>query len=392
MRRWGSVRLISACCLTSSCRDLDTFPKSHGRAIRRSTLVRQLAAALDDTSLLVLDSAILEPGSKLPGSKAQASLRTPKQQEMCPSLWSGLTAGSPPVCSSMTMHRAFTQLSPFLWVVQSRTFSYNSGIVISGGDALLIDPGMFPDEIDEIRRFVVNEDVALTSVILTHSHWDHILGPERLAGARVIMQLAQANASPRQRAGTIQEIEHWEEENGIKRDRPFVTPVPDQTFDHDLIVHLGELDLQLMHAPGHWPDELVVYHAESGTLWAGDMLSDIEIPYVSHSLAAYEQTLAMLDQLDIRALVPGHGSATTDARDIKSRLRADSVYLSELRQVVQKWIAGGGLPEMRRSLIVQGFTSSPKLEASLYPHRLNIQTAAKELGGMADAAPGWRSD
>jgi hypothetical protein len=40
--------------------------------------VRQLAAALDGMSLLVLNSAISEPGSKLPGVKAQASLRTPK--------------------------------------------------------------------------------------------------------------------------------------------------------------------------------------------------------------------------------------------------------------------------------------------------------------------------
>ena len=41
--------------------------------------VRQLAAALEGTSLLVLDPAIREPGSKLPGNKAQASLRTPKR-------------------------------------------------------------------------------------------------------------------------------------------------------------------------------------------------------------------------------------------------------------------------------------------------------------------------
>ena len=40
--------------------------------------VRQLAAALEATSLLVVDSAILEPGNKLPGTKAQASLRTPR--------------------------------------------------------------------------------------------------------------------------------------------------------------------------------------------------------------------------------------------------------------------------------------------------------------------------
>jgi hydroxyacylglutathione hydrolase len=289
------------------------------------------------------------------------------------------------------MPRVFTQLTPFLWVVQSRQFNYNSGIAISGGEALLIDPGVFPDEIAEIRQFVADSGVALTSIILTHSHWDHILGPERLPGVRVIMQREAANASPEQRAGTIQEIERWEEENGVERDKPFVLPHQDETFEHDIVVRLSQLELRLIHAPGHWPDEIVVYHQETGTLWAGDMLSDIEVPYVSHSLAAYGQTLAMLERLDIRVLVPGHGRPTDDMDEIRRRLVEDSTYLAELRRKVLEWIEGGELPEMRKSLIVPGFTPSRKLDANLYPHSLNLQTVWQELGGKLEGRAGWGS-
>jgi hypothetical protein len=62
------------------------FSGSRSPACPRGHGLRQLAAALETTSLLVVDSAILEPESKLPGTKAQASLRTPSRQKMCPSL------------------------------------------------------------------------------------------------------------------------------------------------------------------------------------------------------------------------------------------------------------------------------------------------------------------
>jgi hypothetical protein len=47
---------------------------------------------------------------------------------------------------------------------------------------------------------------------------------------------------------------------------------------------------------------LVIYIAEDRTLWADDMLSDSEIPYVNHNLAAYEASLTMLAALDIAVL------------------------------------------------------------------------------------------
>ena len=55
-------------------------------------------------------------------------------------------------------------------------------------------------------------------------------------------------------------------------------------------------------------------------MWAGDMLSDIEIPFVSQRLKAYEQTLDMLKGMDIRVLV----RATAESRPTAPTSSGDS--------------------------------------------------------------------
>jgi len=296
------------------------------------------------------------------------------------------------------MTQSFEQLSETLWKTRSRSLDYNSGIFVSGGQAALVDPGLYPDEIADIDRFVREQQAEPACIILTHSHWDHILGPGHFAGVRIVAQRSYRNAAcglmnADRRRKTLDEIERWEEENGVRREKPFQLPMPTQTFDGSTMLLLDRLPLQLISAPGHWPDQLVVAEPEAGVLWAGDMLSDIEIPFVSQSLGAYEQTLDMLKGMDIRVLVPGHGRAATSRDDIERRFAEDAAYLCELRQWVEKGLVQGSLSEMTKSIITAGFTPTPRLEANAHAHRLNIETVWGELGGEPDAThPGWGSN
>src|SRR5207237_1298579 len=144
---------------------------------------------------------------------------------------------------------AYTQLTPNLYVAQSRLFHTNQGIFVSEGQACLVDPGIYPDEIEAIARFVSKQSASAQAIILPHTH-----------------------------------------------------------------------------APGHAADQLTLYHPETATLWAADMLSDLEIPFVSHDLDAYQLTLAALASWDIRVLIPGHGHTTTNPQEIQARLSEDIAY------------------------------------------------------------------
>ncbi len=289
------------------------------------------------------------------------------------------------------MSQSMTQLTSQLWIAQSRLYATNSGVFLDREQACLIDPGIFPQEIQPIVHFVAEQRCAPCAIILTHSHWDHILGPEYFPGVRVITQANYAPEAIKYGAAICRQIADLEASCGVERQRPFTIPSPDEVFKETLTLNVGNLVLRLIHAPGHAADQLVIYQPDTATLWAADMLSDLEIPFVSHNLAAYERTLAMLLTLDVLVLIPGHGSPTSDASEIRRRLADDVAYLAELRARATRALDEGQTVEE-----TVGYCQDMRyrcLEENARSHRLNVESVYIELGGQADPARvGWDSD
>jgi glyoxylase-like metal-dependent hydrolase (beta-lactamase superfamily II) len=251
---------------------------------------------------------------------------------------------------------------------------------------------MDPAEISVIAEFLVERNVSPQVIVLTHSHWDHILGPERFPGVKTVAQANYlAEVSGKNSARIIRQITDWEAENNIERshEQSFRIPYPDEMFSENTSLTVAdEISLTLVHAPGHAADQLVVYHPQSTTLWASDILSDLEIPFVSDSLAAYEQTLVMLSKWEIGVLVPGHGHSTIDPAEIDGRLSHDLEYLSELREEISGAIRQGITVEETVKLCAGMVYRYP--EENRGAHRLNVESIYLELGGEADpAAVGW---
>jgi hydroxyacylglutathione hydrolase len=275
-------------------------------------------------------------------------------------------------------------LTPF----HSRALSYNAGVIVHDREALLIDPGLFPDEVDLLRAHIYERGASPKYLAVTHSHWDHVLGPEYFPGVPVIQQ--QESLAVLAESGT--RIEHqvteWERQAGVHRDMPFLLHEPDETFADRRDLHVGPETVELLHAPGHAPEQLVVYDRAEQMLWAADMLSDIEIPFVMHSLKAYRRTLARLAQLEVAVLVPGHGSPARTRDEVRARFEADRGYLGELQRRVEAAIAAGR--SATDAIASCADMSYPNQDQNEEAQRLNVETAFVELGGAADAAhPGW---
>jgi hydroxyacylglutathione hydrolase len=269
------------------------------------------------------------------------------------------------------------QLTDDLYIDQSRLYQTNSGAFISQGQALLIDPCIWPEEIDALAAAVADRGAEPRWLLLTHSHWDHILGPERLRGVPIVAQALFAETAARTRAETEAELRHWAESHGgPRREAPLVVPEPALAFERQHTLPLGALQLRLLHVPGHAADQAAVYEPASACLWAADMLSDVEIPFVER-LGDYERTLDMLAGLELRALVPGHGTPTASAAEIHARLQADRAYLAELRQRVALAVQRGqSLAEAQAACASMHFRN-PHENAE--PHRQNVQAAYQEL-------------
>jgi hydroxyacylglutathione hydrolase len=279
-------------------------------------------------------------------------------------------------------------LTPSLTLFPSRLLSYNAGVLIAGKEAMLIDAGLFADEVDQLRSYVYARAAVPSCVVVTHNHWDHVLGPEYFPGVPVIQQ-AEATVVFHQHGRQIErQVTEWERQSQVDRDMPFLLAEPDRTFDDRLELPLGGRSIELIHAPGHAPEQLVVYDRAEAELWAADMLSDIEIPFVMDSLQAYRRTLDRLAQLEVRTLVPGHGSPTADGSEIRARLDTDRAYLAELQGRVEAAVAQGrGAADTLSACADMKYRNREDNEES---HGLNVVTAFLELGGRPEPRlTGW---
>jgi len=287
------------------------------------------------------------------------------------------------------MKTSWKQWRSGLWTTCSEAFVYHAGVILDKGEACLIDPGLLPDEIEAISAFVETRGAALTAIVLTHCHWDHVLGPERLPDARVVAHGQYVReAAGRQGRRTQRQVEAWEADRKIARAEPFRLPQADVTFDDTLDLRVGDHEWTLIHAPGHAPDHFVLFEPKDGVLWAADMLSDLEIPYICHNLAAYRRTLERLADLDIRLLVPAHGNATENRPEIRERINRDAAYLDELSDRVERAVRGGRMPEETVKLCADMAYRHPDDNARA--HRRNVESVFLELGGRTDERGiGW---
>ena len=119
-------------------------------------------------------------------------------------------------------------------------------------------------------------------------------------------------------------------------------------------------------------------------LFAGDHLSDREIPFVGDSIAAYRDTLAHVRSLTLRGeietLVPGHGEIC-GREQILERIEEDADYLVRLdawvRETRRSVDTIEGLMERCDEVVYRKGAGNPDIEAE---HRTNVAGFARALG------------
>ena len=96
---------------------------------------------------------------------------------------------------------------------------------------------------------------------------------------------------------------------------------------------LGDLRWQALAAPGHDPRSLIFYCADEGILISADALWENGFGVIFPELdgesgfAEARDTLALIDALDVRLVIPGHGAPFTDVKAALARAGSRLDYL-----------------------------------------------------------------
>jgi hydroxyacylglutathione hydrolase len=193
-------------------------------------------------------------------------------------------------------------------VVPVTPFQQNCSVVWDSGSlrGAVVDPG---GDLEAVLALGAREGVRLEKILLTHAHVDH----------------AAAAAELRRRLGLPIEGPHRGDHYWIhelaQQGRAFGIPSegafePDRWLADGDRVTVGDLELEVLHCPGHTPGHVVYFHAPSRFAIVGDVLFQGSIgrsdfPGGDHAALVHSIRSKLFPLGDDVRFLPGHGPLST---------------------------------------------------------------------------------
>jgi glyoxylase-like metal-dependent hydrolase (beta-lactamase superfamily II) len=278
---------------------------------------------------------------------------------------------------------AWQDLGLGLRVRQSRLYAMNSAVLTAGDWALVVDPGVLPSELDDLAAQVAAQAPRFERVALvyTHPHWDHVLGGPWFPAASSLAHVGFADELERDRDHIERETRSHVEAAGERWPRRFEPFAPTLTLRGTVGTEVGPFEIVAYDTPGHSASHLALWLPQPRALIAGDLLSDFEIPWLDAAPWVYRRSLTqlhwLLEQEDVRVLVPGHGAVAHGRVDAYRRVLRDLDYLLVLEQrVADARQRGWSLAEAQTALADMAFTGRDDPASDNHGiHRTNIAHA-----------------
>jgi glyoxylase-like metal-dependent hydrolase (beta-lactamase superfamily II) len=231
-----------------------------------------------------------------------------------------------------------TQVSEGVLVHQSELLQNNAVVVQGRAGVLLIDPGVTGDEMADLANDLRELGQPVVAAFSTHPDWDHVLWHAKLGeaprygtarcAATMRDLLSNADWKARVAEGLPPEIA---EEIPLEL-FGLITGLPAETAQ----IPWDGPRVRIIEHPAHAQGHAALLIEERSVLVAGDMLSDILIPFpdldAEDPIEDYLVGLRLLERVahDVDVLIPGHGSVG-GADQVCARIQQDRAYMHALR-------------------------------------------------------------
>ncbi len=231
-----------------------------------------------------------------------------------------------------------TQVAEGVLVHQSELLQNNTVVVQGRAGVLLIDPGIQGSEMACLANDLRELGQPVVAGFATHPDWDHVLwhaelgqapryGTARCAASMRDL-LSNADWKARVAEGLPPEIA-----DDVPLDLfGLITGLPAETAQ----IPWDGPEVRIIEHPAHAQGHAALLIEESGVLVAGDMLSDILMPFpdldAANPIEDYLVGLRLLEGVadDVDVLIPGHGSVC-GADQVRARIELDRAYVQALR-------------------------------------------------------------
>lgn len=197
----------------------------------------------------------------------------------------------------------------------------NNAIVCTRDGLVLIDSPMLPSDAMRWRR-VVDGCGSARYLINTEHHPDHTFGNWFLPGE--IVSHAYTRQHMLKSAGISQGFCSALEildPPGMKYYFPgYVQRVPTVTFTERLFLDVGGINFELIHLPGHAQSSIMVVIPHQGIAFVGDLMCEAGLPsFLDADTYAWIDAVRVIEDLDVRYIVPGHGNVCGTSEVTKFR-------------------------------------------------------------------------
>lgn len=181
-------------------------------------------------------------------------------------------------------------------------------------DAVFIDPG---DEVEQLLAFIATRGLAVSRILLTHAHFDHVSGvAEAKRRLNIPIYLHRADLPLYDNAARQAAM------FGLQLEQP---PPVDRFYDAKVAITFGDYAVAVHHTPGHAPGGVCLAVSKPGdsgapALFVGDTLfagsiGRTDLPGGDYAVLLKAITGVLFAFPDESVVYSGHGPATTVGRE-----------------------------------------------------------------------------
>ena len=199
---------------------------------------------------------------------------------------------------------------------------FTGGIAQTNGYLVKLPCGtILVDAPEGVAGWLKRRGAKVDALLLTHQHFDHVLGAAEVVADHGCPVLAWA---PLSKDLTLERLFGAVTGTAYSVPEFTVDEVLEGREEMDLFTHV----VKLFHIPGHSPDSVCFYLPEQGLLFGGDVLFLDGVGRTDFPGGSFQQLAAGIERdlwplPDSTVVYPGHGDDTTIGRE-----RAENPFLT----------------------------------------------------------------